>query len=238
MLRAFAGGRVFGESYGASPPSVVALHGWARTHGDFAKVLPGLDAVAFDLPGFGATPPPAEAWGSADYAKAIADVMDGPAVVLGHSLGGRIAVHLAAARPDLVRALVLTGAPLIRATPAGKPALRYRFGRALHRRGLLGDARMEALRQRYGSADYKAASGVMRDVHVRIVNESYDEVIARVTSPVELVWGDDDTEAPLAVAEQLAARWPSARLTVCAGAGHMTPRTAPGELRAAIERQL
>ena len=236
MLQAFAGGRLFGEQTGTGAPWVVALHGWARTHSDFSRVLDGLDAIAVDLPGFGATPPPDEPWGSPDYAAAVAEVIDRPMVVLGHSLGGRIAVHLAASRPDLVRALVLTGAPLIRTAPAVKPPLAYRVGRILHRAGVFNDTRMEALRQKYGSEDYRRAQGVMRGVHVRIVNETYDDQIAAIKCPTELVWGDDDTAAPLAVAEQLAARIADARVTVCAGAGHLTPTTIPDELRAALER--
>jgi pimeloyl-ACP methyl ester carboxylesterase len=238
MLQAFAGGRLFGESYGEQPPRVVGLHGWGRTHSDLAAVLRDLDAVAFDLPGFGATPPPPEAWGTPEYASAIAETIDQPVVVLGHSLGGRIAVHLAARHPEKVRALVITGAPLFRSSAAGKPALRYRVARALNRRGVVSDARLEALRQQYGSADYKAAQGVMRDVHVRVVNESYDDAISGVRCPAELVWGDDDTEAPVSIAHELKGRWPDARLTVCPGAGHMTPQTVPGELRAAVERHL
>ena len=61
--------------------------------------------------------------------------------------------------------------------------------------------RMESLRQRYGSEDYRLATGVMRTVHVRAVNEtneSYEEQLRRIACPVELVWGDDDTAAPLA----------------------------------------
>ncbi|HZN14914.1 MAG TPA: alpha/beta hydrolase [Acidimicrobiales bacterium] len=237
MLRAFAGGRLFGEQYGAGTPWALALHGWRRTHADFDGALRGLDAVALDLPGFGATPPPPTPWGSPDYAAAVAETISEPTVVVGHSLGGRIAVHLAASRPDLVRALVLTGAPLLRrGAAAGAPSLRFRIGRALHRRRLFSDARMEALRQRYGSEDYRLAEGVMRDVLVRLLGETYDDALAAITCPVELVWGDDDTAAPLSVANELAARLPKATLTVCAGAGHLTPLTVPDELRAAIER--
>jgi pimeloyl-ACP methyl ester carboxylesterase len=236
MLQAFAGGRLFGETYGTKPPWVVALHGWRRTHADFDTVLRGLDALAVDLPGFGATPAPPTPWGSPEYAAAVAETITQPSVVLGHSLGGRVAIHLAGQRPELVRALVLTGAPLVRTTPTTRPPLRYRIGRALHRRGVVSDGRMEALRQRYGSEDYRLAEGVMRDVHVRVVNETYDDAIAAVRCPVELVWGDDDTAAPLPVAEELARRLPEARLTVCPGAGHLTPQTAPDALRAAVER--
>ena len=243
MLQAYAGGRLFGTAFGSGAPRVVALHGWARTHGDFATVLSGLDAVAVDLPGFGATPPPTEAWGARQYAEAVVPLLaelPEPPVVLGHSFGGKVAVHLAAGWPDRVHALVLAGVPLLRSEGSGrKPALRFRIGRALHRRGIVGDEAMERLRQRYGSADYRAAQGIMRAVHVVSVNETYEEQLRATRCPVELVWGDDDTAAPLAVAQRAAEiLGGKATLTVVPGAGHMTPFTAPDAIRAAVERQL
>jgi pimeloyl-ACP methyl ester carboxylesterase len=262
MLRAFDGGRLFGSSFGADgAPWVLALHGWARSHQDWRAVLGAqaartgaspaslapsaeegnaIRAVALDLPGFGATPPPPEAFGSADYAAAVTPVLaelQVPAVVVGHSFGGRVAVHLAAAQPGLVRALVLTGVPLLRkAVGSRRPPLGYRVGRSLHRRGLIRESRMEALRQRYGSSDYRAATGVMRQVLVRTVNETYEDQLRAVTCPVELVWGDDDTEVPLSVAESAAELLENPHLTVCRGAGHLVPLTAPEALRQAIER--
>jgi pimeloyl-ACP methyl ester carboxylesterase len=239
MLQGFAAGRLFGTTFGSDRPWVLALHGWRRDHRDFVATLDGLDAVAVDLPGFGATPAPPEPWGAADYAAAVEPVLDDlvvPVVVLGHSFGGRVAVHLAARRPEAVSALVLTGVPLLRKAGTGRAPLSFRLARSLHRRGLVGDARMEALRQRHGSADYRAAEGVMRDVFVRVVNESYEEQLAAVRCPVELVWGADDTEAPIAVAEEAAGLLADATLTRLPAAGHMTPLTAADDLRAALLR--
>ena len=241
MLTAFDNGRLFGERSGTGEPWVLALHGWRRTYRDFAATLDGLDAVALDLPGFGASPPPPEAWGGAEYAKAVVPVIEtmaAPVVVVGHSFGGRVAVHLAAARPDLVRALVLTGVPLLRSpdAPASKPAAAFRLARWLNRRRLLSDERMEQYRQKYGSEDYRLATGVMRAVHVRAVNETYEEQLDAVRCPVELVWGDDDTAARLSVAKLAEQRLADARLRVISGAGHLTPLTAPADLRAAIDR--
>ncbi|HVE46177.1 MAG TPA: alpha/beta hydrolase [Acidimicrobiales bacterium] len=251
MLSAFASGRLFGAVHGSGAPSVLALHGWGRTSADFDSTLAGLDAVALDLPGFGATPPPPEPWGAAGYAEAVAPVLDDmamPVVVVGHSFGGRVAVHLATLEPERVAALVLTGVPLVRrpgALPkARRPPLGYRLARALNRRGLLPDSRMEDLRRRHGSADYRAATGVMRDVLVRVVNETYEEQLDALSCPVELVWGEDDADAPLSVAEAAASRLRGSdragpvTLTVVGAAGHFTPRTAPAELRAAVTRCL
>src|SRR5439155_342890 len=152
------------------PPAVIGLHGWGRNRADLSQALVGLDALVVDLPGFGASPPPAEAWGAAGYAQAVIPVLKecpDPAVVLGHSFGGRVAVCLAAQHPARVRALVLTGVPLLRRVGVRRPPFRYRVLRSLHHAGLLSDQRMERARSRHGSRDYRAASGVMRDVLVR-----------------------------------------------------------------------
>jgi pimeloyl-ACP methyl ester carboxylesterase len=227
---------------GDAPARVVALHGWGRTHADFARVLEPYDSIAVDLPGFGATPPPPEPWGSPEYAALIADMLreaPAPPVLLGHSLGGRVGIHVAASYPELISGLLLTGAPLIRVGAPGKPKTRYRAARWLHKRGVVSDARMEAVRRRYGSTDYANASPAMRAVHVKLVNENYDAPIAAARGPIELVWGDDDTAAPIDVARDLAARLGDrANLTVVSGAGHLTPLTAPNELRSAIDRLL
>jgi pimeloyl-ACP methyl ester carboxylesterase len=233
---------------------VAALHGWCRTHADFAASLgpsaPAgpLPTLAPDLPGFGATPAPTAPWGSEEYAQAVARLLEEAAgaapgaglVVVGHSLGGRIAVRLAAARPDLVRGLVLSGAPLVSRSGGSRrrPPVAYRAVRALHRAHLVSGPRMDRARQRHGSADYRAAQGVMRDVLVRLVNERYDDAVSALACPVELVWGEDDTDVPVETAHALVGAIPQAHLTVCRGSGHLVPVSDPAELRRAVERAL
>jgi pimeloyl-ACP methyl ester carboxylesterase len=236
---------LIGARHGQPPARVVALHGWRRSHVDFEAVLQGLDATAPDLPGFGAAAPPPTTWGAAAYADAVLPLtQEGPAVVLlGHSFGGKVAVMLAAAYPDNVKALILTGTPLLRphgATPR-KPTLSHRLARTLNRAGFLSDARMEARRRRTGSDDYKAATGVMRDVLVRSIAEvddgTYKGALANLECPVHFVWGQTDTAAPLQTAREAAAllkNEPS--LVILPGVGHMTPLDAPDALRRAIEQ--
>ena len=244
VLTTFADGRLFGMRHGDGAARVLALHGWARDHTDWTAVLGGLEAVALDLPGFGATPAPPTSWGSARYASEVAPTISDlapPVVVVGHSFGGRVALHLASAFPDLVGALVLSGVPNLAprsddGSPA--PALAYRAVRWLHQRGVIGDERMEAERRRRGSADYRAARGVMRDVLVTAVNEHYDDLAGQLSCPVELIWGAADTAAPLSHAEWAADHIPGARLTVLDGVGHLTPTDAPEALRSAIDRRL
>ena len=222
---------------------MLGLHGWGRTHRDLLECLAGTDAIALDLPGFGASPAPPAAGGAAAYADLVEPVLDECArrvVVLGHSFGGRVGVELAARRPDAIASLVLCGVPLLRRNdrPAARQALRFRLARGLHRRGLLGDDTMERMRQHYGSPDYRAARGIMRDVLVTVVNETYESQLGRISGPVELVWGHNDDQVPVETAQRAADLLDDARLTALDGVGHHVPTEAPEALAAAVDRRL
>jgi pimeloyl-ACP methyl ester carboxylesterase len=262
VLKSFAGGRLFGGTWGPGVPGVLALHGWARSHRDFdpvfAPVTPadgmaadgmaadgmaadGMAALGPDLFGFGATPAPPSPWGSEEYARHLLPLFEEPGVladrvvVVGHSLGGRVAVHLPALVPDRIERLVLTGVPLLdRRDRRSRPPAPYRLVRRLHGLGLIGEDRMEAARNRYGSRDYRQAQGVMRGVLVAMLGEQYAEAMAAVGCPVDLVWGGADTEVPVDVARRAQTLFPEAGLTVLPGVGHLVPTEAPGQLLAAI----
>jgi pimeloyl-ACP methyl ester carboxylesterase len=250
MLSSFAEGALFGERHGELPLSVLALHGWGRSHRDFDAALGGFAAVALDLPGFGATPAPPTSMASDDFAAAIEQVLDeaiAPVVVVGHSHGGRVAVRLAARRPESIRGLVLIGAPVLRRQGRAKPARRFRVLKGLRRLGLVSEARVEAYRRSHGSADYRAAEGVQRDTLVRIINESFEPELRALRCPVILLWGAEDADVPVEVAERAAAligtalpedERPSVRLEVLPGIGHLVPTAAPDAVEAAIRSLL
>ncbi|KRF30839.1 alpha/beta fold hydrolase [Yonghaparkia sp. Soil809] len=235
MITSLAGGRVLAEKTGATPPRVVALHGWGRDGTDFQTIVSGLDAVSLHLPGFGPAPAPDEVWGTEQYAELVAEAVAAyaPVVIVGHSFGGRIAVRLAARRPELVRGLVLTGAPLVRLSAPAAPPLSYRLARWANSAGLLSDDRMDALRNQRGSADYRAAQGVMRGVLVKTVGENYDDDLAALSCPVRMVWGEGDTAAPTD-AGRVAAERCGASFRVVAGTEHLLT----GDLELAVREEL
>lgn len=240
-LRSFLDGELFAEVYGEGPPEVLALHGWGRRGNDFAAVFDGYSGMAPDLPGFGASPAPEHAIGADAYADIVArilDFFDRPPVVVGHSFGGRVAVCLAVKHPERVGPLVLTGAPLIRLETGRRPAPTYRLARWLNRVGVVSDERLEREKRKRGSDDYRALSGVMRDILVKVVNETYEGQLMRISVPVQMLWGERDEEVPLSVAEAAQALIPDSSLEVLHGVGHFVPLEAPEALRAAIEKAM
>ena len=239
MLQSFCEGRLFAERTSRGPSDVVGLHGWGRSREDLVGPLTGLNALLIDLPGFGASPEPTTAWGTEAYAALVAETLRGldkPQVVLGHSFGGRVAVKLATGWPELVSGVVLAGVPLLRRSAGVSPPWRFRVARWGNRHRIVSDDRMIQLRRRFGSEDYRRATGVMRSVLIQVVNESYEQDLPRITCPVELVWGANDTAAPLEMARRACGLMADARLEIIEDAGHMTPLSHPDVLRSSVAR--
>ncbi len=228
---------LFGERYGEGAPGVLALHGWGRDHTDFTAVLDGIPSIAIDLPGFGASPAPSTPMGSEGYADAVIPVIEGfvqPPIVVGHSFGGRVAAQLASRR--LVSGVLLIGTPLLRIAPRRRLPMGYLLTKRF--RFLLGEERLERARRHYGSADYRAAGGVMRDVLVMVVNESYEHVLPTIECPTRLLWGARDTEVPVSIAEAALDLMPRARLRVLPDVGHHVPSLVPDAVRAELLEML
>lgn len=105
---------------GAGDP-VVLLHGLFGAAGNWGAVQKALAAdhrvAAMDLRNHGASPH-AAAMDYAAMAGDVAETMGGPAIVIGHSMGGKAAMMLALTRPDLVTRLVVADMAPARYAPA------------------------------------------------------------------------------------------------------------------------
>jgi len=110
-------GPVHFADFGGSGPTMVLVHGLGGSHANWAAVGPALATrarvVAPDLAGFGRTPLAGRA-ATVEANRQLLDrfidaVTDGPATLVGNSMGGLIAMMEAARHPDKVAALVLVG---------------------------------------------------------------------------------------------------------------------------------
>jgi pimeloyl-ACP methyl ester carboxylesterase len=214
---------------------VVMLHGWGAHIGlvwplSERLVTLGYQVFVPDLPGFGQTAPPPAAWSVNDYVKFVLTYLDyhqlEQVFLFGHSFGGRLGLVLGAECPDRITRMALADSAGVRSKPSRRGQLRlssYRL--ALNTLKSVGMVRQaERLRAwytgRYGSADYKAAQGVMRETFVKVVNEDLLPYAARVSVPTLLFWGDRDDDTPLSQGKLLEQTIPDAGLVVWDGAGH------------------
>jgi 2-succinyl-6-hydroxy-2,4-cyclohexadiene-1-carboxylate synthase len=99
------------EVIGAGSPRVVCCHGFTQTGRSWAPVASLLaerhEVVTVDMPGHGDSGhADADLWAAAELVGSAG----GPAAYIGYSMGGRVALHLALLRPDLVTSLVVVGA--------------------------------------------------------------------------------------------------------------------------------
>ncbi|MDE3094503.1 MAG: 2-succinyl-6-hydroxy-2,4-cyclohexadiene-1-carboxylate synthase [Chloroflexota bacterium] len=119
MTRKEVGGLHLNVEASGDGPALLLLHGFtgsAATWEPFAAAWAGFRTIAVDLIGHGASDAPADE-SRYTMARCVADVIAlldtlgaGRAAVLGYSMGGRVALHLALAAPDRISALVLEGA--------------------------------------------------------------------------------------------------------------------------------
>jgi pimeloyl-ACP methyl ester carboxylesterase len=217
---------------GSGPP-LLLLHGWGANKelmAPLAQRLHGYRIVAPDLPGFGATPPPPEAWGVDDYAAWVIALLDRLGIerahIVGHSNGGRVAIALAVDHPERVGRLVLTDSAGIR--PRHGVLYRWRVTmfkllRAGSRWRWVPPAVRDIARRRAalrGSTDYRAASGTLRASMVRLVNADLRPQLARMTTSTLLIWGARDQDTPLRDARVMERLIPDAGLVVFEGSGH------------------
>lgn len=217
-------------------PSLLCLHGSGGDGGEFREMFAHLagrvNAAALDLPGHGATPGPALTRVE-DYAAWVAGfIAAGPVRpwLLGHSLGGAIALTLGLTRPELLTGLVLwgTGARL-KVLPAILEGLERDPGPTLdlvaeQAHAVDADAGLKAeARRRLGLVDPRVTRGGYGAC------DRFD-VMARlggITLPTLVVCGAGDRLTPLKYSRHLAGHIPGARLTVIPGAGHMLQTERP-----------
>jgi 3-oxoadipate enol-lactonase len=219
---------------------VVLLHSALGDSRLWRHQIPALEGsfevVAPDLPGWGETPMPTEPYSFVDV---VAEHL--PAVLVGNSFGGAIALRTALAHPDRVPKLVLAG--------SGLPAWDY----TEEMRAYWADEE-----KAFEAGDLDAATEINLDFWVK--PEHRDEIrpqqrralelqsahpepeliwpemapLSTLTMPTLVIVGDDDKDDFKKIAQHLAEEIPDADLVVVPGAGHLIGIDQPAELNALL----
>jgi pimeloyl-ACP methyl ester carboxylesterase len=226
---------------------VLLLHAGIADRRMWAPQVAALEAaghrtLAPDLPGFGEA---ALEPGTIAYVDHVASILDRPASVVGCSFGGRIALELALAHPDIVERLALIGAGL--GSWEWSESAQAGFAEeeeAIERGDLTAAAAQQA---RMWLAD--DAGSDVRELTEAMTLRSYEQQLP-LEGQVKSIWPDRSAESRLAevgvptlvvvgaedvadikrMAERLAAEIPEAELATIDGAGHLPSLERPEEL--------
>jgi pimeloyl-ACP methyl ester carboxylesterase len=255
-------GRIFVERAG-SGPTLVLVHGYLVSQHYFRALRRDLEArfdvVALDLPGHGESDrPPRDrfAYDLPSFAAAVASALDRIGVArahfLGHSLGGGVALTLAARHPERVDRLVLEDAvvyppPLpLRGRIALLPVVGEVLFKQLYARrdlaawlrfchrdqSLLSDEDIDFYWERLNRPGGRDAMHACLQLIATLPGNTADP--GRVQAPTLILWGEEDRPVPLEHGRRLARQVPGARLEVIPACGHVPHEERPAEVLRAL----
>lgn len=219
-----------------SGENVLVLQGWGTEIELYSAVISEMakkyTVYAPDFAGFGKSDEPKEPWCVDDYADFVIAFCEKlgikKTILFGHSFGCRVIIKLLSREncPIEAEKVILTGAAGIKPVQsegAKKKASAYQRGKAFLSTPIMKKLfpnALEKLRQKHGSADYRAASPMMRQVLVKTVNEDLSPLLPLVKQETLLIFGRNDDATPLSDGQRMEKEMPNAGLAVIENAGH------------------
>jgi pimeloyl-ACP methyl ester carboxylesterase len=233
--------RVFSLEAGAGAQAVVLVHGLSGSGRWWSRNLPALArryrVAVPDVVGFGRSRWPGPLPDFDGLADVLAEWMSAtgvaPAHLVGHSMGGQLALHLAHRHPGHVSRLVLVD-------PAGIPRARgprqlLRFALELASPARWGDPLF--LPVMVGDAVVAGPRTIVRAL-LHILRDDVRPLLPHIHVPTLLVWGERDSLVPLEHARQMRQAIPDSRLLILRGAAHNAMVDRPARFNRAVLRFL
>ena len=243
---------------------VILIHGLGGSVDDWKNTLPALarnfHVVAFDLPGFGKSDKGSQHYSPTLYAR-LAHFLSNryfsekPYHIVGHSMGGAIALRFAAQRPLRFQRLVLIDAAgilhpqviskfqagsLLERTSGVKQTRGFAeriSGKILEQVDKLPILPTDIVNSSLGR-DVVLQGGPEKIAALELAGEDFSYAVSSVTESTLVLWGDNDLTVPLRTGKVLAARMPHARLEIIPNAGHVPMDDQAEELNTRVRRHL
>ncbi|MBN2100555.1 alpha/beta hydrolase [Candidatus Dojkabacteria bacterium] len=210
---------------------LILIHGWGGPE-PWAQYVPdlvsmGLQVFVISLPGFGGSDIPGEIIDSEYYAELVQKFLEEleieRPIILGHSLGGKVALILQA-KYHLAKELVLTGSAGYKRFYLGVTlkVILAKIGKFIL--GLLGGfGRNVARREKFLSliaSEDELQSGEMKESFRKIISEDIRHILKEIKIPTLLIWGDADSQTPLIDGVEMSREIEGSKLKIIKGAGH------------------
>lgn len=174
--------------------------------------------TAFDFWGFGNSAPIPSAWSVGDYAEQTKRLLQELNIVrphvVAHSFGARVAIKTASEDSDAFEKIILTGAAGI----ILNRGMGYRMKVGLYRS--VKKLFPEYAEKRFGSAEYRSLSPLMRESYKKIVNEDLRSAAKAVRNPVLLVYGEKDKTTPVEAGKIYCSTMENGRMEILSRCGH------------------
>lgn len=246
------GRRMAFEQAGGGEPALVFLHGFACDRSFLAPQMEHFAArhrvVSLDFMGHGESDTPEIKYRLPRYAAEVARLLEhlglSRVVVAGHSMGGGVALELAATRPELVRAAVSIDSTLISSAERKERVLPAML------RALQGGHHLLAARRFAGSMFMPGDSEELRERVETIMSSPPRHVLIELTRAL-IAWDGPSalerlrrpllyigSRRPLTGQEALLAASPWVQYAQAAGSGHFLTLIVPAQVNAMIEHWL
>jgi pimeloyl-ACP methyl ester carboxylesterase len=230
--------RVHWVETGEGDAPVVLLHGLSGSSRWWARNIQALAAryrvLVPDVIGFGRSrlnaaylPTLPEIAGV--LARWLEEAAGGPAHLVGHSMGGQLAIHLASRHPDHVLRLALVDAAGVPRPLTPRYLMRFAYEVAPPRRW--GDPTF--LPVIFGDALAAGPSTLLRAIR-HILGDDVRPLLAGIRAPTLVLWGERDTIVPAEHGRLLRREIPGARLLVLPGTYHNPMVDDPGAFNEAL----
>jgi len=229
MYALISGQQLYFQKTGTGKP-LIMLHGWGQNVSSFWPLV-GLLKNDFtlyliDLPGFGRSESPKKTFGVSDYAEIIhafiKDQKIEKPILLGHSLGGRIAIKLAADNHLIIEKLILEGSAGI--TRVSSPLKNVSLFLAKIFKYTVPNIFNLKTKLRYKvykklESDYLDVLE-MKETFKKLLSEDLSNDLLRISIDSLLLWGEKDRAVPLSDAKRMYQQIDKAKLVIFEDIGH------------------